>query len=302
MRYGVPYQGNKSPIADWLAEQIPSAENFYDMFAGGFAVTHRMVLERRHRRFFANDINALSCRLFSDCVNGRAPKARWVSHEDFDRLKTTDGYAACCFSFGSDWQSYIYSSVLEPLKRALHHAIVDLDFTETDALGIDLHYIAERPTIHARMLAVRKVVKNRGGELQHLERLQNLERLESFERLQNLTRLNTLDRLDSLAITTGDYRDVRIEQNSIIYCDPPYNGTHGYGCRSFDHQAFYDWCRQQNELVLVSEYQMPDDFETVSSKDRMDSKGANTRIVAKERLFIRKDQREMYYDLNPTLF
>lgn len=202
MRYGVPYQGNKSPIADWLAEQIPSAENFYDMFAGGFAVTHRMVLERRHRRFFANDINALSCRLFSDCVNGRAPKARWVSHEDFDRLKMTDGYAACCFSFGSDWQSYIYSSVLEPLKRALHHAIVDLDFTETDALGIDLHYIAERPTIHARMLAVRKVVKNRGGELQHLERLQNLERLESFERLQNLTRLNTLDRFDSLAITS----------------------------------------------------------------------------------------------------
>lgn len=53
--------------------------------------------------------------------------------------------------------------------------------------------------------------------------------------------------------------------NCLIYCDPPYAGTSGYKTGAFDHDKFFDWCRMQakNNIVFVSEYNAPDDFECV---------------------------------------
>lgn len=50
--------------------------------------------------------------------------------------------------------------------------------------------------------------------------------------------------------------------NCLIYCDPPYQGTTGYKTGSFDHDKFFDWCREQakRNIVFVSEYNAPDDF------------------------------------------
>lgn len=50
--------------------------------------------------------------------------------------------------------------------------------------------------------------------------------------------------------------------NTLIYCDPPYQGTTGYKTGSFDHDKFFAWCREQakNNIVFVSEYNAPDDF------------------------------------------
>ena len=49
---------------------------------------------------------------------------------------------------------------------------------------------------------------------------------------------------------------------ALIYCDPPYKGTTGYKTGSFDHDKFYDWCRNmaKDNVVFVSEYSAPDDF------------------------------------------
>lgn len=53
--------------------------------------------------------------------------------------------------------------------------------------------------------------------------------------------------------------------NALIYCDPPYAGTSGYKTGSFNHSHFFEWCRQQSKknIVFVSEYNAPDDFECV---------------------------------------
>lgn len=40
LRYGVPYQGSKSRIAGKIVGQLPVAKHFYDLFAGGCAMTH----------------------------------------------------------------------------------------------------------------------------------------------------------------------------------------------------------------------------------------------------------------------
>lgn len=67
----------------------------------------------------------------------------------------------------------------------------------------------------------------------------------------------------------SSYQDLAIPANSIIYCDPPYKDTTKYK-DSFDHEPFYDWCRQKHKeghQVFVSEYQMPEDFICVWSKE-----------------------------------
>ena len=54
-------------------------------------------------------------------------------------------------------------------------------------------------------------------------------------------------------------------ENCLIYCDPPYQGTTGYKTGTFDHDKFFEWCREQakKNIVFVSEYKAPDDFECV---------------------------------------
>lgn len=63
--------------------------------------------------------------------------------------------------------------------------------------------------------------------------------------------------------------DLNIPSKSTIYCDPPYKDTTKYK-DSFDHDKFYSWCREKHaegHKIFVSEYQMPDDFICVWSKD-----------------------------------
>ena len=58
--------------------------------------------------------------------------------------------------------------------------------------------------------------------------------------------------------------------NALIYCDPPYIGTTEYkGASDFDHDRFWNCVREwsKNNTVVVSEYQAPDDFTAIWTKD-----------------------------------
>ena len=35
MKYGLPYQGSKSRIADWVLSVLPASHTLVDLFAGG---------------------------------------------------------------------------------------------------------------------------------------------------------------------------------------------------------------------------------------------------------------------------
>jgi DNA adenine methylase len=73
-------------------------------------------------------------------------------------------------------------------------------------------------------------------------------------------------KLDGVNFTCGSYLDLVIPPNSLIYCDPPYDGTTTYSTKAFDHEEFWQWCRVktgQGHTVFISEYNAPDDFECV---------------------------------------
>ena len=71
-------------------------------------------------------------------------------------------------------------------------------------------------------------------------------------------------KIQNVQFVCDSYENLDFE-NCLIYCDPQYQGTTGYKTGSFDHDKFYDWCREQakKNVVFVSEYEMPDDFECV---------------------------------------
>lgn len=77
--------------------------------------------------------------------------------------------------------------------------------------------------------------------------------------------------LDGTEFRSCDYRELDIPKNSLIYADPPYKNTKQYQfSKDFNHDEFYDWCRRMvndGHRLFVSEYNMPDDFECVWSKD-----------------------------------
>lgn len=75
--------------------------------------------------------------------------------------------------------------------------------------------------------------------------------------------------LIGVEFTCGDYRDMVIPKNSVVYCDPPYKGTTGYKDR-FDHDSFYKWCEVkagEGHVIFLSEYSAPEMFECVFEKE-----------------------------------
>ena len=94
MRYGLPYKGSKSRIVDELLTVMPPAEHFYDLFCGGCAVAHAAMLSGKWGTVHINDINPMMPEAFVKAINGGFNgEDRWISHEDFFRLRDTDPYA-----------------------------------------------------------------------------------------------------------------------------------------------------------------------------------------------------------------
>lgn len=78
-------------------------------------------------------------------------------------------------------------------------------------------------------------------------------------------------------------------KNFVIYCDPPYRDTTKYATSDFPYDKFYQWCKDmaKNNIVLISEYYMPDDgFECIWQGNLKCTLDKNSRTDKTEKLFI----------------
>ena len=386
-RYGVPYMGSKNDIAEQIIQIVPQARNFYDLFAGGCAVTHAAMLSGKFRNFIANDLQGMGVQLFTDSIAGKyANETRWISRADFVSKKDTDPYIAICWSFGNDMQTYMYSVEIEEWKHAIHNAYVFNDMRLLLAMGINPNVDTRNWIIEHEKECLSKYIQwyldsksipvptdedmRKAEELlnatksealnmlqkayrdsglkpkqinehtqtfmfshwftacqwqlptpdmfrklceimpslpssdsyeyvyikQRMQRLRSMQLLESMQRMQRLRNLRNLQSLQSLQSLQKSYDEIHIEENSVIYCDPPYNNTAQYVTGDFDTNAFFDWCRKQKELVVVSEYDAPEDFQCVAIFNRRSKLqgGIKGKIDGKaERLFVRRNQMDM---------
>lgn len=98
--------------------------------------------------------------------------------------------------------------------------------------------------------------------------------------------------LDGVQFTNHSYADMSIPPNSIIYCDPPYEGVKKYSY-SIDHENLWAWCRErvaEGHKVFVSEYNAPDDFVCIWDQELKTTMNPGTTKMAVEKLFIHKSQ------------
>ena len=357
--YGLPYKGSKNIIAKDIVDVLPACNRLVELFAGGCAITdYALKNTNKFNSYLVNDLNGWSPKAYVKALaGGFNDEERWISREDFFRLKDTDPYVKMCFSFGNKETSYMYSKELEPYKRALHHLIFWEDYKPMEDICpqvVDIikeyckgkdrkgrrlasgHAVADHikqkgsvdywqsnPMFRAVKVKWSKDRRGKSGSdlleelrdaniygpksilesLECLDRIKSIESLESLERLQSLQSLESLERLQSpqslerlerlekeapIVASTDDYRNYVYHDDDVVYCDPPYAGTDGYG-REFDHEAFWQWCRTRDFPVYVSEYRAPEDFISVWCKEKrrlFNPRGLSTNAV--EHLFLHK--------------
>lgn len=87
-----------------------------------------------------------------------------------------------------------------------------------------------------------------------------------------------------------DYRELNPE-HCLIYCDPPYKNTTRIYNLDFDSEEFWDVARKwsKNNIVVISEYEAPEDFECVASfNTKTDIRGKQGRKLERvEKLFMK---------------
>ena len=390
----MPYIGSKNKIAEWVVSHLPAGEVLVDLFAGGGAITHCATVSGRWRRVISNDIDGTAMQLYAAAVRGELrDERRWISREDFFRLKDSDQYVRWCWSFGNVGESYLYSREIEQWKHALHMARVLGDCSMLRGMGIKgdgsradvaaheaeyrdryirwwlsrqrlsgveleellaqtaadvergneelrqyllaalresgltqaevqrrlgtqmaSHYFGrsqwEFPTENAYgkmrefMPALDRNYRELVGLQQLRQRLQSLQSLDSLQSLQSLESLDRLQRLQSLQslrepeLGEGDYEAVVLPSGAVVYCDIPYRGVKGYHGKGFDHERFYSWVERQRELVVVSEYAMPEErFSRVAAVEKIAFlNGKQTRRRREEGLWVPRHQVELYWE------
>ena len=127
--YGLPYMGSKNKLAEEIVNFLPQKKVLVDLFGGGGAISVCASQSGKYEKIIYNELNTLIAETFQKAINGEYEnERRWVSREEFEKLKKTDGYVAICFSFSNNCNTYMYGPKIEPYKRAYHYAIVFDDF------------------------------------------------------------------------------------------------------------------------------------------------------------------------------
>ena len=136
--YGLPYMGSKNKLAEEIVNFLPQKKGLVDLFGGGGAISVCAGQSGKYKKIIYNELNTLIAETFQKALNGDYEnERRWVSREEFEKLKKTDGYVAICFSFSNNCNTYMYGPKIEPYKRAYHYAIVFDDFRPFNELFDD---------------------------------------------------------------------------------------------------------------------------------------------------------------------
>lgn len=292
MRYGLPYQGSKSQIARKILEQLPTGKRLVDLFGGGGAISHCAVLSGKYENVLYNDYNPLIVDLFRRAVNGDFALDRftpeWVSREDFQRLKDTDGYEKYVWSFGNDGETYIFGKDIENSKRIIFNAVVSGDTSE-------LSELIQKPIRFSGLTYMERRLEWGSFCLSNINaatppyiptvKIVQLQSLQSLQRLQVLEGLGGL----SVEIHCGSYLDYEYHDGDVVYLDPPYEFTKNYCGAEFNHKEFYDWVYSRPYQVFFSSYDNISDkrFKIVFMKDKLSIFSATSKNkIKKETLYV----------------
>ena len=281
-RYGMPWQGSKSRIAEWVVGLLPPSHTLVDLFAGGGAITHCALLSGKWEHIIANDMTD-SMMVFCAAINGEFDGyAVCPARDEWMAYREQDTASALLMSFGNDRTTYLWSAELEAVKRPA-------------SLMISSPSLWERYQWYHRFCdALTRYLADNGEPPSRLTEVEAAERLVQLERVSRLQGLQGLQ---------GDYRLVDVPDGATVYADPPYRGTPNssrYG--GFDFAAFDQWLAGVDFPVFVSEFDAPAGCVEVAQTERTTSMAANTTDTRIERIFVQERFADSVQVGEPTLF
>lgn len=255
--YGLPYMGSKNRIAPILIKHLPKGQRFVDLFGGGFAMSEVALLSDKYNEVLYNDVDPLVVEYVRNAINGvynDKKYLRWVSREEFDKMKNKDPFIAYAWSFGTHGKEYCISKKDEEIRCAEHNLIIK---GESSVL-LDNRYdkCLEGKTIQQRYKMFKKINNSLNKNnvslfLPHYKRITSLSYIKNNPKIQ---------------ISNVSYEEYQYKDGDIVYCDIPYENASQYKTK-FDVKKFYDWCYSRPYPVFFSSYKISDKrFECVFCK------------------------------------
>lgn len=86
----------------------------------------------------------------------------------------------------------------------------------------------------------------------------------------------------------GDYRNLKIPLNALVYVDSPYKNTKPYQInKDFNHEEYYNFLRELSKTnpIFISEQTMPEDFPIIWEKEVKRTAGQDNNFKACEKLY-----------------
>lgn len=277
MKYGLPYKGSKSAIAQKIMDALPSGESFCDACCGGGAILMAAALSGKYTRVTGYDINEAIVGLIRatmidfgtiDYEHDLPSVDRKSFFEARNRSAgISDWLVRYCYSFGTDGQTFLWSDETHEGFHLLENAL-------------------RAKTLDDRVHAVQELSK-RPDALDLMSRVEPFVRLRRIKKVeQTMWDSKTTTRVDA---GVKSMFEVDYEPFDVIYFDPPYKNTRGYFKAKFDYRDFEELIsglRDKGKRVFVSEYSQPTDgFACVAefSKQVLINKTSNT--AGTERLY-----------------
>lgn len=289
-RYGFPYQGSKQAIADEIINNLPPADNFYDLFAGGGSIGHAAALSGKYKHVYMSDISG-SINLFKRATDGEFNydrfKPEFISRRQFF-ANLNDGYTKYIWSFGNNGSGYFIAKGGDHEAKMIHDAVV---FGEVELVIKALESIKKYNPLLFSVFNKTSGIKNR--RLAWSKYVRSVKGPESWRRLEQLERIERLQLLEgvgaNVTVSQESYNKVKIEPGSIVYCDIPYNTASNSSSYTgdFNHKIFWMWSHRLRQPLYVSEYWAPEFMKEVWSKRKPTLMGSKNgkRVVKTEKLF-----------------
>lgn len=263
---GLPYVGNKGQKAQQIIDILPAGHRLIDAFGGGGSISLTAASSGKWDEVIYNDrretVVGLLKALIEDNPHFDLMKYVYMDREAFnnwrdnmpDSIERT--LVMTAWSFGNEMIGYMWGKKIEKEKLLLTRSLFFGDTgTKLDGLYA---YAKNEATIFGKYQMFHKWRLEKIKISSHLDGFERFNQLESIAQLQQLERLQQLDKMDQLQkieFLTLDYRELGIQSDDIVYCDPPYIGTSkDYG--GFDYKAFENWYLHEcpAKQIYISEY------------------------------------------------
>lgn len=235
---GLPYVGNKSQKAQQIIDVLPQGKRLIDVFGGGGSISLHASSSGWWKHVVYNDKRTTVVQLLKALVENH-PHIDLDSYTHITRKQFWDWrdnqtdsiertLVLLVWSFSCKEKSYLWGKNKERMRPELiKQYIVDGDHSLT---------ITER---------YKKYLDSK-----------NKECLSPITRLKQLELIQRTEMALPIIYSHVDYLDLQIEENDVVYCDPPYlNANYRYS--GFDDQRFYEWLNNlPTDNIFISERQI----------------------------------------------